>query len=295
MAKFLKAVAASAATLFILSPVAMAQSPVTVGSGSYAEFTPLSKGRTDSHGGDKSTLMQSKKLWITEKPGRPIPTNDWWTGIINAQYGDALWSYPAMVRPSASGVTVNYPTYWNDNGTEVKWHTSIDITARGFSPVSAVAHDWHDWDMEMLQADATGDRLMTTTLVHGSPFTWIEFKGIDTPRIQCSDTPRFFNGDGEWLNTSALGSFSGSYIGMMMGDDAYGLYLPEGTRLSMKDNIISLTLPSSIGFIIVGLLPTPGYLADYASVAYNIPRNTTVSLELQRDPWRDYINLESRH
>ena len=88
-----------------------AQVPVQVGGGSYASFPPLANGRTDAHGGDLSTFMQTKKLWVTERDGEPIPTNDWWTGLINAPFADALWSYPAMVHPSETGVTVNYRTY----------------------------------------------------------------------------------------------------------------------------------------------------------------------------------------
>lgn len=50
---FWNPVSAVAVGLLTCLPAA-GQKPVAAGSGSYAEFTPLSKGRTDEHGGDQS-------------------------------------------------------------------------------------------------------------------------------------------------------------------------------------------------------------------------------------------------
>lgn len=47
-----------------------AQQPVAVGSGSYAEYTPLFKSATDQHGGDKSRIMETRRIYISDKKRR---------------------------------------------------------------------------------------------------------------------------------------------------------------------------------------------------------------------------------
>ena len=63
---------------------AVAQQIIRVGRGSYAAYTPLSMSRTNEHGGDQSQYMQYRKLYINERANTPIPTNKWWTDLINA-------------------------------------------------------------------------------------------------------------------------------------------------------------------------------------------------------------------
>lgn len=251
-----------------------AQTPVQVGRGSYASFPPLANGRTDAHGGDLSTFMQTKKLWVTERDGEPIPTNDWWTGLINAPFADALWSYPAMVHPSETGVTVNYPTYWNENGTEVKWRTSMEVRGEGFRAVSAIADSWHDWDVEMLMADASGKSRMKTTLAHGMPFTWIELENI-APRIVMSDDAEFYSAAGRQVTPRMLPYHSDNSIGVKIGDDCYGLFFPKGCRLSLDGRTLAID-GDKVGYMVVALLPTMAHLEEYAEVALNVPRDTRV-------------------
>ena len=259
---FWNPVSAVAVGLLACLPAA-GQKPVAAGSGSYAEFTPLSKGRTDEHGGDQSVLMQSKKLWVTERAGRPIPTNDWWTGLINAPFADALWSYPAMVHPYDGGAVVNYPTYWNDNGTEVKWRSSLTVSPVGFKAESAVAHDWHDWDVEMLQADASGDKTMLTTLVHGQPFTWMEFSGLERLKISAS-------GDAEYFGASK------GRIGLKIGTDVYGIYYPADAEAATSARAVNISSDGNVDYVVVALLPSEEALESYGEVALNIPRGTTL-------------------
>lgn len=260
---------------------ANAQDVVTVGKGSYAAFPPTYKGRTAEHdwttGCDQSVYMQSKQLWVNEdnENFRPIPTNDWWTGLINAQFADALWSYPQMINPNANGITVNYPSYWNENGTEVKWNSSIKVQGTKFTAESAIADNWHDWDVEMSLKSTDGSQEMYVTLAHGIPFTWVELTGI-TPKLVFSETPQLFDADGRSIKTSKLPKYTDNKFAVLIGDDAYGVYFPEGCLLTWKDNNVIITPSGNSNFVIIGLLPSTDYLAEYAEYAYSIPRNTTV-------------------
>ena len=113
----------------LVSTLAEAQTVVPVGRGSYASYAPLSKSRTDEHGGDQSQYMQYRSLYITERPGQPIPTNDWWTDMIkdSQTYSGHLWSYPQYVQAQSDGVDVVFPDYWIKTIKEKKdedWHPS---------------------------------------------------------------------------------------------------------------------------------------------------------------------------
>ena len=112
----------------------LAQEPVQVGKGSYAAYAPLAKSRTDQHGGDQSMYMQYRNLYIVEEAGVPIPTNDWWTDMINGDRGRSgkevtghLWSYPQYVQGMKYGLDIHYPKYWVDNGTEMKAQSKLMI------------------------------------------------------------------------------------------------------------------------------------------------------------------------
>ena len=105
---FLTAVAVS-----IITAVA-AQEPVAVGSGSYAEYTPLFKSATDQHGGDKSRIMETRRIYVSDKKkGEPLPTNDWWTNLLVDTYSGNLWTYPQVVKAEGYGIFVAYPNHWS--------------------------------------------------------------------------------------------------------------------------------------------------------------------------------------
>ena len=160
-----------------------AQEILREGDASYASYTPWSKARTfDADGkvvrrGDQSRIMQNRPLYLVDKKSFPLPTNDWWTDALVSRWTGNLWSYPAKVVIGASGVRVAFPTYWIDNGTEVKERSAVVVGAKGaFNPDATLVESWHDWDVEMVLRDDA--KSMRTTLVHGSPFTWIEYSGV---------------------------------------------------------------------------------------------------------------------
>ncbi|MBR1630547.1 MAG: hypothetical protein IJ680_01700, partial [Paludibacteraceae bacterium] len=139
----------------LLTTSTYAQQVVQVGKGSYASYTPLAKCKSNEHGGDQSRYMQYRKLYINEQPGQPIPTNDWWTDMIKETqpYSGHLWSYPQYVEANATGVSIAWPDYWIQNGTEMKPTTKLNITGTDFHPAEAIAQTWHDWDMSFSMSD----------------------------------------------------------------------------------------------------------------------------------------------
>lgn len=274
-----------------------AQDVVHVGKGSYAAYTPLSKSRTNEHGGDQSQYMQYRQLFIHEEDGTPIPTNDWWTDLINADHGRSgkeltgfLWSYPQMVQGMKYGLDIHYPKYWVDNGTEMKSQSKLTLSCgERFSPSYPMAESWNDWTVTF--SETSGDQRLTTTLAHGMPFTWIELSGI-SPVISAEKT----NGDGaDNLLTGSVSVGFADETGTALADgthtlsqlvvtisnaatrDCYGVYLPDGTMVTIANSQATIAFAGEQQFVVVALLTQASELIAFSTYAYNKPTDTKVS------------------
>lgn len=257
-------------TVLLLTAIASAailnsQEPVKTGRASYAPYPPAYKGKTDQHEGFNASYMLTRKIYAdeTDRNGnpRPIPTNDWWTDVINNQFSGALWSYPAMLKTSAEGVTMAYPTHWNENGTEVKSDSWLKVQGQKFTASESRAVDWHDWDVEIFLPSTRGDGSgIKATLAHGVPFSWFEFSGV-IPEITFSGTPEIVDKEKEGLS-------------LRIGDDLYGLYYSSGTNPTLSDGTLRL---EGAGWLSVALLQTEDDFTGFKPYASSVIRSTEVS------------------
>lgn len=243
-----------------------AQAPVSVGSGSYAPAPPAYKARTDEHAGFNASRMLTRQIFAVETDAegnpRPIPTNDWWTDLLNNRFSGAMWSYPAMIKTSAQGVDICYPTQWNENGTEVKPDSRIRVGAKDFTAADATAYDWHDWDVEIMMASAKGRSHMLATLVHGNPFTLVEFSDA-TPELAFSQAPELVARDAEGLV-------------LRIGNDIYGIWHSSEAEVELAPDMLRI---NGTDWVSVGLLPSAEAFDEYGAYAATAVRSTTVSWE----------------
>lgn len=245
------------------------QKAIPVGAGSYAEYTPLYKSRTAERNGDQSRLMETRKLYITETSKHlPVPTNDWWTDLIISQYSGNLWAYPQVVKAESYGFSVAFPKTWTTDGREMKWNTQLNIGAQKFKPESACANRWHDWGFDFEMKD--GEKEMLVTVAHGIPFTWVETKNI-VLQIQFKDA-KFSNENGA-INFP----FTGKQMLIEQGNDAYGIYAPDGSIFTLKENYLEIKFSGNKQFLSIGVLPNSSALTAFSQYAYVIPRNTEVT------------------
>ncbi|MBQ9678197.1 MAG: discoidin domain-containing protein [Prevotella sp.] len=282
--------------LMATATTALAQNAISVGGkGSYAEYSPLSKSKTSEHQGDQSQYMQYRKLYIREQAGQPIPTNDWWTDLINADRGRSgqevtghLWSYPQYVEGMKYGIDIHYPKYWVDNGTEMKAQSKL--TVRGgdnFHAATPMAETWSDWTVTF--SEESGSQRMLTTLAHGVPFTWIEMQNI-SPVITAVKTDNdgadnLLKGETTVTFTDASGHAltSGSHTQMVVRisnattQDLYGIYLPSGSNVTIADGKATVAFTGEKQFVVVALLQSTSDLSDYVTYAYSKPTDTKVS------------------
>lgn len=263
--------------------------------------------KTDAHGGDQSQFMQYRKLYIKEQTGQPIPTNDWWTDLINAdrqrtgqELTGHLWAYPQYVQGMKNGVDVHYPKYWIDNGTEMKAQSKLTVSGgEGFIASQPLAETWSDWTVgfSLLPAGAadyaSAQKSMLVTLEHGVPFTWIETKGISPVlsvvktgndgsdnKLKGATTVRFLTADGATLTSGACQQFVvgiGSADAFSATADYYGIYLPTGSTVTIDGTEAKVTYSDNRQFVVVALLTQPSDLTVFAPYACSKPTNTEVS------------------
>lgn len=282
--------------MLLMTSAAQAQEPVTVGKGSYAEYAPLAKSKTDEHGGDQSMYMQYRNLYIVEEVGVPIPTNDWWTDLINGDRGRSgrevtghLWSYPQYVEGMTYGLDIHYPKYWVDNGTEMKAQSKLLVKGGdGFNATTPLAERWSDWTVTF--SETSGTKKMTTTLAHGVPFTWVEMTDI-SPVITAVKTGNdgadnllsgsvsvdFLDGAGQPLTgTQTLTQFIVK-ISNSQTADLYGVYLPTGSSITIDGSEATVSYSGAKQFVVVALLKQNSDLNTFATYAYSKPTDTRVS------------------
>lgn len=246
-----------------------AQQPVAVGSGSYAEYTPLFKSATDQHGGDKSRIMETRRIYVSDKKkGEPVPTNDWWTNLLVDTYSGNLWTYPQVVKAEGYGIFVAYPNHWSDDGCEMKWDTQLTIKGRKFHPEEAIADDWSDWGLRMQLAD--GDKRMNVTMAQGVPFTWVEAENLDL-QLEIGGGELSMQGE------TAVLPIETDRLVVKIGDDLYAVFAPDATLFEQGSEGIDVTFAEDKPhYLAISVLPDEeavDFFAQYASV---VPRQTKV-------------------
>lgn len=243
--------------LVVMGLPIFAQGIAIAGKGSYATSPPAYKSKTDRHSGYNAGYMLTRDIFCDEIDGRPIPTNDWWTDIINSRYSGALWSYPAMLHTGEYGIEVSYPSYWADEGKEIKSKSSLTIGGTGYQAEAAIATDWHDLDVifRMPKSGESGKEIRVTS-AHGIPFTWFEFDEI-TPQL------RLNSGDSAASRFFGVNDAEGKR-GLAIGNDLYALYYPAGMTFTEKDGMYRI---EGADWLVVALLTDESDLDLFAPYA----------------------------
>lgn len=254
--------------LLFCSALALAQEPVPVGKGSYASYPPLYKSKTNERHGDQSQKMLHRKLYITERmEGQPIPTNDWWTDLLMTEFSGNLWAYPLMANAEEYGLFVEFPKHWTSDGCEMKSSSQLQVAGKKFNPEAANVNGWHDWGFDFIMQDA--EKQMRVSLAHGMPFAWIETQNL-TLQIPYRNV-KAFAGDKELTFPVTTGQLT-----LLCGEDAYGLYAPEGTYFELVNEQLEISFADPHAYLVVGVLPDKTDLEAFARYARTVPRETKV-------------------
>ncbi|MFP9099149.1 glycosyl hydrolase [Flavobacterium sp. RHBU_24] len=249
------------ASLLAFGLTAQGQTPVSVGSGSYASAPPDSENVDwNSDGvGDIFPFIFDNPIYVQEGETRPIPTNDWWTDLLVSKYSGLLWSYPMMVDTENYGAKVFFPNSFVPDGSNVAYGGGVMIKANGYNPVKSVAKDWNDWGVVVGMPDATGEKNMDITLVHGVPFTWFETQGI-SPKLSFDNGATFVYADG----SPATFPITQSFVIQTDGRH-FGVHLAPGASLNLEgQQYLTIDLQSVQPITKVKLNWEAAYASGYA-------------------------------
>ncbi len=140
--------------LFVLVVfVGFSQQPVTVGSGSYAEYVPESVYDEGAYFGKTYRELQGNWPWYIHptKTQEAIPTNDWWTAAVFEQYTGRLEAFPQRVEGTSSGIRVSVPTSFvmpDDRGLTTNADTWVEIKGTVDSEPSGDSEIFADFESE---------------------------------------------------------------------------------------------------------------------------------------------------
>ncbi|MEI8273609.1 MAG: glycosyl hydrolase [Paludibacter sp.] len=269
--------------LFIVScllftPVSFSQTPVQVGTGSYASSIPSAP--TEFWAGDVVNIKQfhdTVTFYALDNLKAPFPTNKWWSGLLfknNITRSYNIWAHPLCLTVEKYGLGFHYASEWtgiagayNETMSMIS-PTPLQISGNGFAPVVQKVKSWGDWTMSfrVLQSDT---KYMDVTIGHGLPTCWVEYQGIDVPQITVANAS-FFDDNDNILSFPYIGN----HIGIFYGGRYYGLFAPDGTTFSNLNGTISMAMTASKKFIAVSALTARNRLSFFANYAYAVPRNS---------------------
>ena len=243
--------------------------PVPVGKGSYAAFPP----NPDKHVQE----MLDKVLYIDpSQNGKPIPTNHWWSYLIHtpttSKPHGRVWPYPLAVETETAGMTVCYPTEWNNRGNDMQPGPGILVTADTFTPSDARVLNWGDWSMA-LRYRQDDDHLMDITLARGMPYAWFEFKGAQ-PKLNLASGAVLEDAKGQPLTLPA----NTNRIIVSQGNRLFAIFAPDGATFNGDATSLKVTgAQGAVPFLVVAALPSLDQMDLLTTYAYAIPRKTLFS------------------
>ena len=237
-----------------------AQTPVAVGSGSYASYVPLTKSATSEHGGCQAYQMEHRRLYVPDSllaKNLPLPTNDWWTYALVNTWTGKIWCYPGWVEAKDGEVQIGYPTYWEPTGCEMKWDTPLSVTftntATGKKAAfkEALVDSWSDFMMSFIMQD--GEAWVRVTCMHGSPLVWLEAQGISMQATNPDEKKYAVFAQNNQLTVALLSDFlSATNI------EPYAFRIPRKTRIDYTYDADKSSLTTVFHVdqpVIMGFLP----------------------------------------
>jgi len=138
-----------------------------------------------------------------------------------------------------------------------------------FRTTVAKIYDWSDLGFTLRSEDGTGN-MMDATIVHGVPFTYVEFTGL-YPILIPDGTASVYDVNGQQITTFpvALNAFTIESNGKV-----YGIHAPLGTIVRQsKAGDFQLETPAGKRYVVVSVLPNRSLLGTYDQYARNKPGN----------------------
>lgn len=210
--------------------------------------------------------------WINRPANAPVPTNDWWSPILESPFAGSLWSYPQRLGNSADGVQIDSFTGTSvtagNVGTAGTRSIRIDDANVANSFTRDALLDYGDWTVHYSMVQA-GSAYMNVTTGRGLPYTWFEFSGM-TPALHVVGSFTAYGASG----TTLTSSFTADHFRIDNGGEQFGIFAPAGTTFTKVGDGYTVTFSGSAQYLVVGVLPDPAAFELFYQHAYAMPQQS---------------------
>ena len=154
---------------------------VPVGSGSYTTSFP----GTDSAG--RNGYPGGAPQLSGSAAGRPVPTNDWWSSLLNSNHAGNLFNYPLAMGTLPSGLDIGLviPGSGPTGSSEPRDpFDTVVVGVSGLSAPQATVSDYSDWTVTI--AWESGGHSFRATSGIGMPFVYFSKGDTDVASVTVS-------------------------------------------------------------------------------------------------------------
>lgn len=141
--------------------------------------------------------------------------------------------------------------------------------ATTFSPASAKALRWGDWNVAFRMRQPSGP-FMDVSLARGVPYVWLETSNV-RPRLRTGAAAQFYDAAGAPLSFPA----TTDRFAVVIDGKAYGVHAPAGSSFTRSGEFVS-SVPGA-GYLVVSALPGIADLNTFHARAFAVPRGSALS------------------
>lgn len=242
--------------LLLLFSASICAQKVSVGSGSYTKTFP----GNDQAG--RNAIPPGTPQLTGNALGKPVPTNDWWSKLLQENHASNLFNYPFTLRTVEQGLVVSYiPRGVIDD------LLPVTVGVSGLSASRATISDYGDWTVSMNWS--SGNHSFETTAGIGMPFLYFTKGSADVAAVTV---------------TSGTVEISDEILIIKKAKNGadFAVYAPKGSVWEKgSGGVYTSTLNGknywSLAFIPLTATNTVQTAKDYQQYAYTFPKDTKVT------------------
>ena len=227
---------------------------INLGSGSFTNQFP----GTDSEG--RNTVPTGSPQLSGVAATKPIPTNDWWSKLLNNDHVNNLYNYPLAMETTTSGLNITHIPR-GVIGDQISLRVGID----GLDSAKATIDDHTDWTVSIKWTDSNHSFGATSGI--GMPFVYLTKGPNDIAKVVVE------------TGSVTVVDEQIRILDARNGAD-FVVYAPTGSTWNQNGNTYSSTLNDET-YWSVAMLPQSTVdivekANDYQRYAYVFPTNTSV-------------------
>lgn len=228
--------------------------------------------------------------------GKPVPSNDWWQGLLVTDKGYNLFTYPLMSRFMSDGFWLTYPGdgYFSGsvpgNGSQTVDvdHQDVRVGYAGMGESEVRVTDWSDYTVSAVMTDNEYVDKLTVFLSEGALYSYFLYAEPEKATVWSDNLVAVYDLDGKSILGSQGDGYAGDCIILCVraqsgyetgvrdganGTNAaeyeeryYIVNAPEGTQFAREENNIAVVMKNG-NYLSVGALSSKTTLIGQAGQA----------------------------